>query len=374
MKKSILFLHTTLDVGGAEKMRMTLLRNLDRDRYDIKICCIGRKGEIGARIEAMGYRVDELSEDPRSLNIRITLKLIRYIKKEKPRILHSSLFNANFHARLSALFCRVPCVITEEHGEHKQYKGVKFLPYRAADFLLSGLTDFIICCSEELRRDIIKSEYLSPRRVVSVENCLDSAMYEVSAGREDIRRRHGLSKEFVFIVTGSLKAGKGHDCLIDALKDVKSLGHDFRCFFAGGGPFEERLRVKCGRLGLDKEIIFLGNVGNIADYLSASDVFVLPSFSEGFSLALMEAMLFGLPCIVTDVGGNARLIKDGFNGTVVPPGDREGVRDAVIFYCRERGLSRERGARSVSIIKERHSSPDKYAERFYEIWDKCAVD
>ena len=367
----ILFLHSNLDVGGAEVMRLTLLRNLDRKKYNIKVYCIGEKGAIGREIEGLGYEVDELKKDPSSLNIGISFIVAKYLKKERPDILHSSLFNANFHARIAGgLLQRVPHIITEEHGEHKQYKGIKFLPYRLTDFFLSGLNDFIVCCSSELKEDIVKKERLSCRKVVHIENCLDLSRYGVRIERENIKKRHNITNELILITTASLKAGKGHDYLIEVIREIKDAGYSFKCFFAGDGPLRKDLEEKCRKLGLSEEVIFLGNVENIADYLNASDIFMLPSFSEGLSIALMEAMLMKLACIVTDVGSNAGLIRTGFNGTVVSPGDKKGLKDAIIFYFKNPGSINEFGKRSEDIIKTRYSSTDVYTRRYYELWDK----
>ena len=370
--KKIVFLHPVLDAGGAENLRYTLLRNIDRKKFIINICCIGRKGSVGEKIEGLGYKVDELRKNPFSLGLDVTCKLVRYLKKEKPDILHCSLFNANFHGRLAAFLCHIPHVVTEEHGEHKQYIGIKFFPYILADFILSRLNDFIICCSDKLREDIIKKERLAWNKVVTIENCLDLDMYKIDKDREEVRRRHKISNEVVFIEVASLKEGKGHAYLMEVLREIKDMGYCFKCFFAGSGPLREMLYKKCHELGLLDEIIFLGNIEAIADYLNASDVFLLPSFSEGLSVALMEAMSMGLPSIVTDVGSNPDLIKTGFNGTVILPGDRQGLKNALIFYLQNKQVIKEFGSRSRSIIETKYSSMDKYTKEYYELWDKCA--
>ena len=369
--KNILFLHHGLGLGGAERMRSILLRNIDKKRYNIKVCCVGEKGVLGREIEKLGYQVDELKQDSNSISLLITYKLVKYIRRERPDILHTSLFNSNFHGRIAGLFCRIPHIITEEHGEHKQYKGLKFLPYVLADFFLSRLNDFIICCSEKLKEDIIKKERLPRSKTISLENCLDVDIYRIKAHKREIRERHNISDELLFIMVANLKADKGHDYLIEIFREIRDAGYRFKCFFAGEGPLRKALRKKCADLGLSDEIIFLGNVDNITDYLNASDVFVLPSFSEGLSIALMEAMLMGLASIVTDVGSNPDLIKTDFNGVVVLPGDREGLKNAIIFYFKNKGLIEEFGKRSKSIIKSKYSSVDKYTNKYYELWDKC---
>lgn len=369
--KKILFLHANLDVGGAEIMRLFLLRNIDRTKYDIRLCCIEKKGVLGREIEKLGYAVDELKENPNSLSIKISCKLAKYLKRERPDILHSSLFKANFHARIASLLYRIPHIITEEHGEHKQYKGIKFFPYILLDFFLSRLNDSIICCSDRLKTDIIKKERLPCGKIMSIENCLDVNIYKFRLKRDEVRKIHDISNEMAFITTASLKEGKGHDYLIDVLCELRALGFRFRYFFAGDGPLKENLKLKVKSLKLEKEIIFLGKIDNIADYLNASDVFVLPSFSEGLSIALMEAMLIGLPSIVTDVGSNPDLIKTGFNGSVVSSGSAKELKEAMVFYLKNRNLIKEFGERSQSIIKEKYSSIYDYVRKYYELWDKC---
>jgi len=370
MKKIVILQHG-FGLGGAEKMKLFLLRNIDREKYDIKICCIGEKGVLGQEMENLGCKIDELRLDATSLRPSITYSLSKYLKKERPDILHTVLFNANFHGRIAGFFSRVPHLITEEHGEHRWYKGIKFFPYILADFLLSRLNDFIICCSERLKEEIIKNEKLPPKKVISIENCLDIDYYTTKVPRDDIRMRHNISEEVVFTLVANLKAGKGHEYLIEALKEVKDAGYSFKCFFAGKGPLREILCDKCSKLGLSEEVIFLGVVENITDYLNASDVFVLPSFSEGLSIALMEGMLMGLGSIVTDVGSNLDLIKSGFNGIRISPGDKEGLKDAIISYLKDRELIREHGTRSRSIIESKYTSIKGYARKFHEIWDRC---
>jgi glycosyltransferase involved in cell wall biosynthesis len=369
--KKILFLYQSLEVGGAENLRLALLRNIDKTKFDIKVCSLSNKGLIGEKIERLGYKVDALGQNPDSKSIVITHRLARYLRRERPDILHSCLFNANFHGRIAGLFSRVPFLITEEHSEHFQYNGFKMLPYKIADFILARITDFIVCCSEGLRKDIIRKEKLPAPKVVTIENCIDLERYKIAIEKDEIKKRHNIKDEFVFINVACISVRKGHIFLIESLRDIKDMGYRFKCFFAGDGPLRETLCKKCCELGLSDEIIFLGSVGNIPDYLNASDAFVLPSLFEGLSIALMEAMLMGLPSIVTDVGSNTDLIKTGFNGTVVLPKDREGLKNAIIFYLQNKDLIREYGRRSKSIIETRYSSITAYTRKFHELWDKC---
>ena len=370
--KKIIFLHQSLETGGAENLKLTLLKNIDRSRFNIKVCTLGKKGPVGEKIEKLGYQVDELGQNPDSKGIYVTYKLAKYLRREKPDLLQCSLFNANFHGRIAGFFSRVPYLITEEHGEPFQYNGLKFLPYKIADFVLSYITDFIVCCSGGLKRYIVRKEKLSAQKVVSINNCLDLENYKIKTQRADVRKKYNINKELVFIAVSALKPGKGHDLLIDVLRDIKDAGYSFKCFIAGDGPLEKDLKLKVKSLKLENNIILLGNVDNIADYLNASDVFILPSYFEGLSIALMEAMFMGLASIVTDVGANSDLVKTGFNGIVILPDDKDELKNAIIFYLKNRNIINEFGKRSNSIINTSYASIDKYTEQYYELWNKCS--
>ncbi|MFC1509548.1 glycosyltransferase, partial [Candidatus Omnitrophota bacterium] len=206
--RKIIFLHMSIGVGGAEKLRLFLLKNIDKERYNVKICCLGKKGIIGEEIEKFGYSVDELRQDPSSKSLYVTYKLYKYLIKERPDILHCSLFSANFHGRIAGFLCRVPHLITEEHSEHFQYNGLKFLPYRLMDYILCRITDFIVCCSERLRQDIVIKERLPAKKTLTIENCVDLADCKVNTSKEEIRKKHGINSELVFIVVASLSARK----------------------------------------------------------------------------------------------------------------------------------------------------------------------
>ncbi|MDD5449074.1 MAG: glycosyltransferase [Candidatus Omnitrophica bacterium] len=371
-KKKILFLHVGLGVGGAEQLRYALLKNIDRDRYDIKLCCIKKKGKIGEKIEKLGYKVDELGQDHAFKNIKTTVRVIRYLKSQKIDILQTSLFDSNFHGRIAALACGIPNVITEEHSDHYQYRGIKFLPYVMSDYLLAKMTKVIVCCSETLRADIISKERLPANKVITIRNCIDPSMYRVNEPRDSVRQRFNINNdELVFITVATLCNRKGHIYLIEALKRVNEKGVKFSHFMIGDGDLKDLLYERCKDYGLTGKVIFLGAAENVPDYLNASDVFVLPSIVEGLPLVLIEAMFMGLATIVTDVGANRELVSDNVNGIIVPPADSEKLANAILFYFGNKRKITEFGLKNKQNAQE-HCLIHTYVQQFYNLWDTLA--
>ncbi|MBM3251254.1 MAG: glycosyltransferase family 4 protein [Candidatus Omnitrophica bacterium] len=366
--KRILFLHDTLGMGGAEQLRFTLLKNIDRANYDVRICCISNRGVIGEAIKGLGFTVDELGLDPNPKNIFTTLKIIKYLKSQKIDVLHTSLFNANFHGRIAGSMCNIPRLISEMHGQHYEFKNVKYLFHLLSERLLYLMNDVIICCSENSRQYIIKREAIPPSKIVTITNCIDPSAYRVKEPRDSLRQKLGISDELALITVASFWKMKGHIYLLRALSELKGLGYKFKWLCAGDGPLREPMQKICAKFKLTKDVIFLGRVSHIADYLNASDLFVLPSLSEALSIALIEAMYAGLFCIVTDVGSNRELIENNLNGLIVKPASKEALRKALIF-CFDNRQRLGRPVQDSKIrIEKKYLLTDDYLRKFYEIW------
>ena len=137
----------------------------------------------------------------------------------------------------------------------------------------------------------------------------------------------------VITTIGNIRHVKGHDILLDAASQV--LAHFPKAVFTIAGEVLEpayylSLRDKIVSRGLGGSFLFLGTVSDLRKHLETATVFILPSRSEGFSNALIEAMAAGLPCVATDVGGNAEAIRHGVSGFITPPNSPAALADALI--------------------------------------------
>ena len=113
--------------------------------------------------------------------------------------------------------------------------------------------------------------------------------------------------------------------------------------FAGRGHLESDLKQQVSRLGLDKRVHFLGLRQDIPRILALLDVFVLPSLSEGLSMAILEAMMAGKPVVATRVGGNPEIVIDGETGLLVPPKESHALAESLITLLKDRHLAAEFG-------------------------------
>lgn len=134
----------------------------------------------------------------------------------------------------------------------------------------------------------------------------------------------------IAVYTGRLHAKKGLDRLIFAWAQVAKALPTARLWLVGEGEEQRALIELIGNLGLSGSVVLTGAFDDVEDFLSAADVFVLPSLEEGMSLSLLEAMSWGLPVVATDIAANRAIVNDGKEGRLVPPGDENRLATALI--------------------------------------------
>lgn len=332
-KPRILFVHPSLEYGGAEDQRLTILKHVNRDKYDISVCCLEKVGDIGKQIEHIGFKVHCLNMPSNPYNILTTFSLLLYLLKNNYDIVQTSLFNANFHGRIAAKLAGIPHIISEEHSEHYQYNTVKFLPYIWADKILSMFTDKIICCSKNVMDSISELEGLQKDKLKAILSVVNFNKLKITIDKKEMRHRLGLNDSNIVLGNiATISPRKGHDILIKAFKLIRDDLPNVKLVIAG----REDAQTKDGLLklikefNLSKDIVFLGKQENLANIFNIMDIFILSSFIEGIPLAVIEAMYMNIPVIATDVGGVREIIEDGETGIIVPSNDPQSIAKAAI--------------------------------------------
>lgn len=150
--------------------------------------------------------------------------------------------------------------------------------------------------------------------------------------RESVRKELKLKdSDIAVFFIGRLSEEKNPDVFVRVAKTIqyRSPSHDFRFFIIGDGPMQKEIVSQIYDEDI-KHVIYLGYQQDVAKYLSASDIFVLPSDIEGFPLSILEAMAMESAIIASDVGAVGDVIKNGVNGYIVPPGSVEDICDALL--------------------------------------------
>jgi len=204
----------------------------------------------------------------------------------------------------------------------------KSTPFIGA-FIYNRFYDYQIACGKGVGKSLIDSG-IRERKVKVINNCIEvPENLEVINGK-NVREKNRLSNKIVLgLSTWFHKERKGFDVLFKAFSELD----DKFILFIIGVPEKMQIDVLnyAAEFGIDKnKLIMPGYVENIWEYYKAMDIFLLPSRSEGFSLALLEAGAAGLPVIVSNIPGNDEIIEDGKNGFLFEIENPQGLRDAIV--------------------------------------------
>jgi glycosyltransferase involved in cell wall biosynthesis len=219
--------------------------------------------------------------------------------------------------------------------------------HRIAYRVVNPLVDRVITVSEAVRNEVLRNERLDPQRVVTVYNGAEpeAASMEGNAGAS--RASLGLEgASHVIATVANIRPIKGIDNLVRAAAIVcREYPHAVFLVIGQTNDREHfsKLQELVDSLRLRKNVVFVGKSNDVSMLLRLSDVFCLLSRSEGFSNAIVEAMGCGLPCVVTEVGGNSEAVHDGRNGFVVPSEDANAAAQRIIELLRSPQRAKEMG-------------------------------
>jgi glycosyltransferase involved in cell wall biosynthesis len=265
------------------------------------------------------------------------IKLIRIIRRIKPDIIHTHTPKAGLLGMMAGWLCRTPVRIHTVAGlplivtagiKRRVLIMTERITYACAHRVYPnshGLERFII---EELKAAAEKVKVIGKGSSNGIDTRFFSRSAELVEQSQSIRKKYGIEEnDIVFSFVGRIVRDKGVVELVESFKalNVQSLHSKGQAFLVMVGPFEEDLDplpadiVKF--LRTDKRVILAGFQADVRPWIMASDIFVFPSYREGFPNVVMQSCLLEVPCIVSDINGCNEIISGDVTGVIVPPRD-----------------------------------------------------
>jgi L-malate glycosyltransferase len=328
----------TLQTGGAEYLVLNVAKSYDQRRFEMMVCSMGGDGEIGDELRALGIPVFVL-ERRQGLDPLLMPRLLRLIRRQRVKVVHTHNVAPWLYAGIAGRLGGARVCHTEHSNLFPQQRAL-----RRAERLLGKISKAVICDGEDVRRQLIEEQRLSPRNVVTIYNGVDTALYARLVDRAAGRRALGLADDTPVVATvARLEPVKDQGMLLRAFERVGGELPEARLVLVGDGSVRGDLEEQARRPGLAGRVIFLGRRADVAALLPLFDVFVLSSTSEGLPLTVLEAMAAGLPCVSTSVGAVPEAVVEGQTGLLVPTGDSDRMAAALIRLLRDPGLRRQLG-------------------------------
>lgn len=347
----------------------TLLAGMDRSRFNP---FLGLPIHEDYRNNFRGLNIKVLhSEFVNKFDIAGLSRLVSLIKRWQIDIIHSHVQITDLMVALAGKIFPSVKTVTTIHAPINIDGNLQLeRTFRAHTYkwVLRHGFNRIITVSRALRQEVIQKARINPAKVMHIVNGVDPSPL-AQVGRE--RARSLLSIEDhrrVVVQVAWFGLRKGHGILLDRASTIVKHVPEVLFLLVGDGRLKESCEVMVDQLGLGKYFRFLGYREDVPRLLAASDLAVLPSFSEGLPRSLLEAMGTGLPVVASGLDGIAELVVHGVTGLLVRPGSPAEFAEAVVRLLKDPELSREMGLQGKQRV-EKHFHQAKMVsatERLYE--------
>lgn len=253
------------------------------------------------------------------------------LKKIKPNIVHFQGIDIGFFTFFLIKIIKKPYVIWAQGSDVYFQSKVKRLLIK----IILKNAQAVIALTDDMKNHL-KNIY--ERDIFIIPNGIDLSKFE-NLSKDYFYIKFGIEKNIkIILYVGTFRVVKGLKYLIEAMKIVKD--NEKKLIIIGHGAEKEDLENQVKNFKLDNCVKFIGKTPNqeVFRYMASSDVFVLPSLSDGFPIVTLEAMASGLPIIATKVRGLPEIIKDGQNGFLVEPRNPEQIAEKVLLLLNDEDL------------------------------------
>lgn len=370
MKFRILHCVETIGAGGVEQRRLSIARLLNQERYEQQLTCTKVIGNFRTKLESAGTKVWELGEMGSPFNLKYYSRLLRVIREFQPHIIHGAVFEGVISAVVGGMICRTPIIVIEETSQpiNRSWRGHGLFK------MLANCADLVIATSptvhEYITQDIGVPKTKSTLVLNGVEPTSPATQNEIAALRTNL----GLDvNNYVIGSVGRLKDDpKLFSILIKSFAAFSKKHSEARLLLVGDGADRLRLEKLAEDLGVSKLTIFAGHQTDLHVFYAIMDMFALVSASEGFGLAVVEAMFAGIPVVVSRAGGLQNIVSDAETGLLVDIRDIEGLTKAIDTLYSDRSLAQSYGERAKKKAFELFTAR-RYVADLEQVYDKlCA--
>lgn len=384
-KIKIVYMIGKLDVGGAERQLIELVKGLNKSRFEPIVYTMSttERNVLAPELEKQNVVIKPFSIRfkgkpiiyPSSIYtiLRQLSKVFFEFKKDRPHIFHGYLFWAYIFGALNAKLAGVPIIITSRRSLHTSKTARKKKLYDLLEWIVNRMTDRVIANSRAVIDDTIRMEKI-PNEMIS---CVYNGVYMCDEPLSDEKRAKYLSNwkrsedEVLIGVVSNLIIYKGHDYLLKAIPLIKErTKKPFRIVLIGrDANNRENLDRIVEDLGIEDDVVFAGSIPRAQRFMPLFDIAALPSLEEGFSNTVIESMATGLPIVATNVGGNPEAVVDAETGFIVPSKDPGAMAEKLALLIEDEEM-RKRMGRAASARVSCEFTMDKMVERTQEIYEE----
>lgn len=310
-------LTTLLDFGGQERQYISFTEHRSLLQNEYYFAAIGHGGHTERLLRERDFKVKIFNKNPSISNLKNIWLLYKWFRKIKPDVVHTAAAEANFHGVIAARLAGVKTVIAEEIGfpnhsatARKVFKNI----YR--------LVKKVVCVSKAVKDFLIAID--------EIDEAKATVIYNPVSPPKIFPKQH--AAQFTIVSVGRLEEVKNQQLLIRVLSELET--KNVSLLLVGDGRERSNLEQLIKDLDLSENVRITGFSEEPEAFLSQAHLFVLPSLSEGFGIAAAEAMLQGLPCLCSNVGGIPEFIDEGKTGWLFDPEKESELKEKLEYIIK----------------------------------------
>ena len=350
----VVYVIDNMRLGGTELNAVRTAEHLDRERFELRVVCLGEDGPLTERYRALGVPVVNMpirSFYGRSM-LHSGMRFVRYVRAARADLVHAHDVYSNIFMAVWARVAGVPVTVASRRWwnslpNRKLQVGSKFA-FRRASAVLAN--------SQQVAATLL-TDGVEPSKVWTITNFADDSAFGIASDgeRQQLRRTWGAADEAIVIgCVARMDPVKDHVGLVRAFAAVHQREPRTHLVLVGDGEMRPVLESQVRAAGLERAVHFTGELRNGRNHHRGFDVSVLASRSEGFPNTLVEAMAAGRPVVATAVGGSIDAVEHETTGLLVPPADSTALTDALLRMVKDAVLRETLGREGFRRAQERY--------------------
>ena len=365
-------------VGGIARVVHDLSKRLIKDGHEVTVVTYRDSADVPEYENDKGvnvYRVDNYMIHPNNfidwilqLNFNLVSKATEIINKEGGfDVIHAHDWLVANAAKALKNAYGIPVVATIHATEAGRNSGIHDDTQRYindTEWMLTYEASEVIVNSNYMKNELQRLFGLPYEKINVIPNGINLSNFIGIERDYDFRRQYAMDNEKIILYVGRLVYEKGIQHLIAAMPKVLSNYHDAKLIIAGRGGMMDELRQEASNLGLNDKIYFTGYLDSkqVQKMYKCADVAVFPSTYEPFGIVALEAMLAGVPTVVSDVGGLDEIVTHGVDGMKVYAGNANSIADSITALLYDHQLATNVAKKAKQKVKEQFN------------WEKIAQD
>lgn len=362
IKYNVLHVVLSLEIGGLERVVLALANNMPGDRYQTYVCSINKPGALGQYMREQG---NLMSAGQRGrIQLGTFTKLEDVVRKNHIDLIHTHNYPGLFYSYMAARLHGIPIV----HTQHGRFLTDRYAVLRKLEKWMSKRVDVYVCVSMMLQQEVRARIGMKESNLEVIHNGIQI----------DARERNSPCIDHSKVIIGSvgrLAEVKNYKLLLRAFASIADKYPNVSLELVGDGATYADLLKEASELLINDRVVMHGFQVDVAKYLDGFDIFVLPSFSEGHSISLLEALNLRKVCIASAVGGNTEIIRDGENGFLFQSNDIQALIKKLTYVIdnlrtKEMERIREEGFNTIATCFSLGAMLRRYDETYQKVFER----